>query len=82
MNSITFQDIDKLITELDKIQQFEKTVQNSFLYNLTFRESMTESDFQAILSGVFHIFRNKYQAFNEQQTSQHKRIDTIYYPID
>jgi len=67
MNSIAFEDIDKLITELDKIQNFEKTVQHSFLDNLTltFRESMTESDFQAILSGVFQIFRNKYQAFNE-----------------
>jgi len=65
MNSITFEDIDKLITELDKIQNFEKTVQHSFLDNLTFRESMNESDFQAILSGVFQIFRNKYQAFNE-----------------
>jgi len=43
---------------------------------------MTESDFQAILSGVFHIVRNKYQAFNESQTSEHKHIDTIYYPIN
>jgi hypothetical protein len=43
---------------------------------------MTESDFQAILSGMFNIFRNKYQAYNEQQTRKHKRIDTIYLPID
>ena len=65
MNRVTFEEIDKFITELDKIEIFEKTVQDSFLNKLVFRESMTESDFQAILSEVFHIFRNKYQAFNE-----------------
>jgi len=65
MNRVTFEEIDKFITELDKIEIFEKTVQDSFLNKLVFRESMTESDFQAILFEVFHIFRNKYQAFNE-----------------
>jgi len=65
MNNVTFQGIDTYITKLDKITDFEITVKNSFLNKLAFRESMTENDFQAILSGVFHIFRNKYQAFNE-----------------
>jgi len=65
MKNIAFEDIDKFITELDKIEKFETTVKKVFLNKLVFRESMTESDFQAILSGVFHIFRNKYQAFNE-----------------
>jgi hypothetical protein len=65
MNNVSFKDIDKFITQLDKIENFEATIQDSFLDNLIFRESMTESDFQAILSGVFHIFKNKYQAFNE-----------------
>jgi len=65
MNNVTIQGIDTFITELDKIKDFEKAVKNSFLSKLVFRKSMTESDFQAILSGVFHIIRNKYQAFNE-----------------
>jgi len=53
------------MTELDNIEKFEATVQSSFLDNLGFKETMTESDFQGIFSGVFHIFRNKYQAFND-----------------
>jgi len=65
MNNVTIQGIDTFITKLDNIKDFEKAVKNSFLNKLVFRESMTESDFQAILSGVFHIIRNKYQAFKE-----------------
>jgi len=65
MNNVTFKGIDKFIMRLDRITNFEATVKKSFLNKLVFRESMTESDFQAILSGVFNILKKKYQAFNE-----------------
>ena len=65
MKNLTFKIIDSFMTELDNIEKFEATVQSSFLDNLGFKETMTESDFQGIFSGVFHIFRNKYQAFND-----------------
>jgi len=82
MNNLTFKAIVDFVMVLDKIEQFEATVKSSFLDNLNFRDSMTESDFQGILSEAFHSLRDKYQAINEQQTSKGKRVDIVYYPID
>ena len=82
MDNLTFKAIVDFVMVLDKLEPFEATVKSSFLDNLDFKYSKTESDFQGMLSGAFYGLRDKYQAFNEQQTSKGKRVDTVYYPID